>query len=86
MQNLKEDIINQLGKEMQEEIDFEILAGMLEGIGWHKVRIPRFYNNKHAIDIRLWCELYVKNPFETKGSTFVFENKGDAVNFTLRWL
>ena len=86
MPNLEEELMTQMSKEISEEIDFEVLAGMLEGIGWHKVKLERFQNNNHAVNIMLWCEQHIKNPFEHRGCTFVFENKGDAVNFTLRWL
>lgn len=84
--NLEDEIVNAMGKEISEEIDFEVLAGMLEGIGWHRVKLERFQNNHHAVNIMLWCEQHIKNPFNHRGSTFVFEDKGDAINFTLKWL
>ena len=75
-----------MAKKWLRQIDFEVLAGMLVGIGWTMVKLDRFKNNNHALDIKMWCEEHIKNPYEINGATFVFEQQGDAVNFTLKWL
>jgi len=82
---LEEDILNKAGVEMAREIDREILWGMLEGIGWTRVMLDRLQDNKHAIDITIWLEENIKNPFERNGRDFIFENEKDAVLFILRW-
>lgn len=84
--DIQAEIINQAGKNFADEIDFEILAGMLEGIGWHRVQLGNLWFNNGAVNILNWCEQNIKHPYEHRGSSFVFENKGDAVNFTLRWV
>jgi hypothetical protein len=83
---LEDQIIEELGTQMQSEIDFHILSDMLVELGWTRVIISRFQDNHHAIDIRIWCEEHIKNPYENRGTNFVFEDQGDAVNFTLRWI
>ncbi len=84
--NLEEEITKELADKMQSEMDFHILSDMLvQSCGWHKVTLSRFRDNHHAIDIRLWCEEHIKHPFESRGASFVFENQGDAINFTLKW-
>ena len=84
--NLQEEVMNDLATKMQSEMDFEILADMLiKSCGWKKVVLTRFFSRKHSINILMWCEENIKNPFEHKGSTFIFQDEGDAVNFTLRW-
>ncbi len=85
MQNLEEEIVNELASQMQSEMDFEILSNMLVELGWKKIVLTRFFSREHSVDIATWCEENVRNPYERRGSTFVFENEGDAVNFTLRW-
>ena len=82
---LKEQILERTGKEMAREIDREVLWGMLEGIGWTRVMIPRFVDNHHAIDITDWLEINCKNPFERSGRDFMFESARDANWFVLRW-
>ena len=83
--NLEEELLNKAGKEMAREIDREILWGMLKDIGWRRVILDRFTDNKHAVDITYWLEANCKNPFERSGADFIFESEVDAVNFTLRW-
>jgi hypothetical protein len=86
MSNLEEEITQELATQMQSEMDFHILSDMLvKSCGWRKVVLTRFFSRKHSVNILMWCEENIKNPFEHRGSTFVFENEGDAVNFTLRW-
>jgi len=84
--DLQEQIINNLGNEMAREIDREVLWGMLEGIGWTRVMLTRLQDNTHAVDITLWLEENIKNPFERNGRDFIFENDKDAVLFILRWV
>jgi hypothetical protein len=82
---LEEEIINKAGEEMAREIDREVLWGMLKDIGWRRVMLDRFTDNKHAVDITHWLAANCKNPFERSGADFIFESEVDAVNFTLRW-
>lgn len=83
--NLQDQIMEELSTQMQSEMDFEILSDMLVELGWTRVIISRFQNNHRAVDIKYWLEENARGFWESRGSTFVFENKGDAVNFTLRW-
>lgn len=85
MKNLEQEIINELGTQMQSEIDKEILWGMLVGMGWTRVLLPRFESREHSVDVLVWVEKNCKNPYERKGSEFIFENDRDAVNFILKW-
>jgi hypothetical protein len=82
---LEEEIIEKAGTEMAREIDREVLWGMLEGIGWTRVMLPRLIDNTHAIDITYWLEETIKNPFERSGRDFIFESQKDANWFVLRW-
>ena len=86
MPNIEQEIIDELGTQMQSEIDFQILADMLvQACDWRKVELIRFSNNKHAVDIKLWLKENAKGHWESRGSTFIFEDTGDAINFTLKW-
>ena len=83
--DLEQEILNKAGKQMANDIDREVLWGMLEGIGWTRVMLPRYIDNNHAIDITYWLEETVKNPFERNGRDFIFESQKDANWFILRW-
>ncbi len=85
MSNLEQEIVEELSSQMQSEIDKEILWGMLVGLGWTRVMLPRFNSREHSIDILMWIESNCKHPYERKGSEFIFENDRDAVNFILKW-
>lgn len=84
--NLEKEIINELGTQMQSEMDKEILWGMLQGMGWTRVMLDRLQDNKHAVDITYWLEENIKNSFERKGRDFIFEDSKDATLFILRWV
>jgi hypothetical protein len=83
--NMQEEILEELGTKMQSAVDREILWGILIGMGWTRVKLSRFVDNHHAIDITYWLDEHVKNPFEREGADFIFENSYDAMMFILRW-
>lgn len=85
MQDLEEEIKNQMSKELSDEIDFEIIAGMLVEMGWHLVELGTLSSNKRAIDIQYWCEEHIKHDYQSRGHKFIFSDAGDAINFTLVW-
>jgi len=82
---LEEEILNKAGKAMANDIDREVLWGMLQGMGWHRVMLPRLIDNYHAIDISYWLEENCKQAFERNGRDFIFEDSKDANWFKLRW-
>jgi len=87
MSNLEEEIVNELGTQMQSEIDFQILSDMLvQACGWHKVGLVRYQSRERSIDILKWCEENTKGHYQHRGGIFVFEDQGDAINFTLKWI
>lgn len=83
--NVQEEMIDRMAREIAAEIDFEVMTSLMMQSGWHKVKLERFKNNNHAIDIALWVEEHAVGGHIKHGSTFVFEEKGDAVNFALKW-
>ncbi len=83
--NMQEEILEELGTKMQSAVDREILWGILIGMGWTRVKLSRFVDNHHAIDISYWLDEHVKNPFEREGADFIFENSQDALVFILKW-
>jgi len=76
---------DQAAKKMADEIDFEILCGMLIQLGWKKIVLsPMTWEQGYEIDG--WTEKHVKGPFETMGLVWIFEQEEDANWFALRWL
>ena len=82
---LEEEILNNAGKRMADEIDFQILADMLVGIGWRKIIVkPMTWEDGYEIDA--WVEQNIKGHFETMGLVWVFEDEKDANWFAMKWL
>jgi hypothetical protein len=83
--NLEEQIINDAGKAIANEIDFQILSDMLVQIGWRKVVLsPMTWEEGYEVDE--WTAKHIKGNFETMGLVWVFEDEEDANWFALRWM
>jgi len=83
--NMEDGIINSMAKQMASDIDREVLWSMLQSIGWHRVMIPRFVDNNHAVDITYWLAATCNKAYERNGRDFLFEDSKDANWFILRW-
>lgn len=79
------ELQDQMAKILQEEIDWEILAGVFVKSGWTMIDLQRFHNAKEAVDVANWIEGNCTGKHMKRGKTFVFQNKQDAEWFTLRW-
>jgi hypothetical protein len=82
---LEQEMIEAKAKEMQQEMDREILWGMLEAMDWTRVMLPYYTSNEQAIDIQCWIEENCKHAHERSGRDFIFEDSKDANWFKLRW-
>jgi hypothetical protein len=82
--NLEEEITNKLAEQIAQEIDFEFLTDILIACGWHKV-VLQSMTYEHGKEIDQWVASQVKAKYKTMGLVWIFENHGEAVNFTLRW-
>jgi len=82
--DIQEQIIADAGKQMAKEIDFQILCGFLEELGWTKVILSPM-TKEHGDAIDYWTQTQLTGNFENMGLVWIFEDKGDAINFTLKW-
>ena len=85
MNSLEDEIITKMGKRMSDEIDFEILTGMLCQLGWRKIILSPM-STEDSYEVDLWTARHVKGNFETMGLVWVFEQEEDANWFALRWM
>jgi hypothetical protein len=83
--NLEDQVLSSLSKEIQEAIDFELIAELLKSIGWTKVKLSRYVDNYHAIDIQYWVKDNCQGKTRQNGATWLFEVPKDATMFILRW-
>jgi aminopeptidase C len=85
MGTMQQEITDQLATEMSHDMDFEVLADVLTRVGWHQIELARFIDNHHAIDIREWVNINCKGQHRSRGRSWLFESRADAVLFKLRW-
>ena len=80
------EIVSALAAREGSRVDFEILTDILvRSCGWQGVELGRFPDNKTVVDILEWCRANCQHGWERHGARFVFKDRGDAVNFALRW-
>jgi len=84
--NLQEEMIAEAGKKMAQELDREILWGMLTSMGWTRVILPWPVTNTNLEEIYKWVDTNAKGAHERSRADFIFENDDDAMWFKLRWL
>jgi hypothetical protein len=82
---LEEEILERTGKAMANDIDREVLWGMLQGMGWTRVMLPNDTAMLNATLIKEWLSLNCKQAHERYRSDFLFESQKDANWFMLRW-
>lgn len=78
-------MINEAGYNLAQEIDKEVLFGMLVSLGWTRVLLPIFDSREQYDEMVEWLATYCKNPYERKGSDVIFEDSKDANWFILKW-
>jgi hypothetical protein len=84
--SLQDEIISNIAKQMQQDIDEGIMSTMLIEDGWTPVQFY-FKNNKEAVDITEWlCETCEEDTWGRYGNQYLFKNKQDAEWFILRWV
>jgi len=84
--NVTDQVIDDMGKRMAEEIDREVLWGMLSSIGWTRVMISSETAMINATALKEWLTVNCQGAWEKNYSDFIFENQKDASMFILRWV
>lgn len=79
------DLLDELAKTIQEEIDYEVMCDMLVVTGWHKVVLSGM-DNITLYEIQKWIDTEAKGKVESRGGPiWIFEKAEDAEWFTLKW-
>ena len=91
--DLEKAVLEDLGREVQASIDEQMSYHFMMMYwktqeGWTTIKLSRFQDNNHAVDISYWLE---ENGFEDRvdyyrdGAEFIFQNPKHATMFSLRW-
>lgn len=89
--NLQPGIITEmaedLAKELQEEIDWEVMMDIMKESGYTHITMPwpTRINEMQAHAIKEWCRANLKEHYSGRGQDWLFKNEKDAIMFTLRW-
>lgn len=90
---LEKEILKELSKEVAESIDrsllYHIMSKYWEERGWTPVKLSRFQDNYHAVDITLWLDeqgLKDEEHYYRDGREFLFRDAETATMFIMRWV
>ena len=81
-----DDVVDRLSRDMAADMDFSIMADMLEQQGWYHVELPYFESRHHAVDVVNWVEDHCQGRRYNHSREYIFEKLEDASLFALRWL
>lgn len=85
--NVEDEILQAMSSEIQEEIDFEIMTGMLIASGWYKVKLTNAITRTQWREMEFWAEqeqVTARGVYK-RGNTWLFKSKDDAIIFKLTW-
>jgi len=84
-EHFEDELMDHMAKQLSDDIDFELLGGLLEDVGWSKVVLqPMTMETGDAVD--LWTHKNCKGKYKTRGLVWLFEQPQDAMWFKLRWM
>lgn len=77
-----DEFVARAAKELQEEMDFSILADLYKSAGWTEIDFDPY---RRPEVIKIWLKNNCKGHRISRGRRFLFEEKSDAINFVLKW-
>lgn len=87
--SLQDEMMDVLAKEIQKEIDAEVMFEMYKQIGWYPVvDCKNLTFNKPLLDqVEQWLSTVCTGKYHIKSHTdYIFERQDDAMMFSLKWL
>lgn len=86
MSKLQEQVLNDLAKDMEQSIDFEIQCGMMSQLGWTVLRVDYDPNSEQAWNtVRNWADDNLAGQHQEHRGTWLIELAQDATSFALKW-
>lgn len=82
---IRKDLGELLAKDIQEEIDFTIIADILKESDWTEVIIGPLTSNRQAVDMLNWVDENCKDAYYGRGTRWLFKEGKHATMFVLRW-
>jgi len=82
---LEEQIADQIGQEIAQGIDDELMADMMVACGWTRVTRGYYTSREQAVDMADWLDQNCTGSYRKINNHVLFENERDAGLFILRW-
>lgn len=82
---LEDKILEDAAKEIQKEIDWQVLKDLLVETGWVKVELTSKWLPCTGIELDDWRKKNLTGRWYANDNIWIFEKAEDAVLFTLRW-
>jgi hypothetical protein len=86
---LMEDLNRQIQGAIDDEVSYSFMMMYWKEQGWTTVKLSRFQDNNHAVDITDWLfdqDLRDGHDYYRNGAEFVFASEKIATMFALRWV
>jgi hypothetical protein len=81
------ELEKEFSKILQEEIDWEIMIGLLKEVGYTHITMPwpTRMDEVKAHTIKEWCRDNLKENYQGRGQDWLFKSEKDATMFVLKW-
>jgi hypothetical protein len=83
MNTVEEDIAERLGNEIAQAIDFEIMCTLLAASGWTSCMSSKLKHDPAEFDS--WLASLAPRKFLRHHEQIIFQEKEDALMYSLRW-
>ena len=84
-QDIIDETVRRAAKELQEEMDFSLLADLYKESGWTEISFNPWWKDEAASVMKQWLEANCKGHRMSRGKRFLFQYESDAINFVLKW-
>jgi hypothetical protein len=78
----EEQITQDLAREMAEQMDFDIIADLLD---WTRVELPGTNIEVLADAVLKWLDKHCRGEYRRHKQSFIFKDPKDASHFILKW-
>jgi hypothetical protein len=86
MKSLQQQVLDDLAKDMQQGMDFEILCDVLVRFEWTVLHMDYDPNNNQAWNTVInWADENFEGEYQEHNGIWLIENSKDATIFALKW-
>lgn len=86
MKSMEQELVEDLAKEMQETMDFEVLSDVLCKCGWTRLEVDDYGFHRLWFEVMDWAKENCTGDFRERLGVWIFEHPQDATAFALKWL